>query len=103
MTHEEIEGAVIGALLLRNLDAYPQTFDVFSTLPVEAFGTRQYRDIYREIMRQALSKNVIDPVLVGELTQSSWSRNWKPFYASLVAKCDIEESYAESEFQKITR
>ncbi|UYK05193.1 antitermination protein Q [Yersinia enterocolitica] len=41
--------------------------------------------------------------LLPELTQSSWSRNWKPFYASLVAKCDIEESYAEDEFQRITR
>lgn len=42
-------------------------------------------------------------LLLPELTQSSWSRNWKPFYESLVAKCNIEESYAEDEFQKITR
>ncbi|WP_324606399.1 antitermination protein [Yersinia enterocolitica] len=41
--------------------------------------------------------------LLPELTQSSWSRNWKPFYEALVAKCDIEESYAEDEFQRITR
>ncbi|EKN6282908.1 antitermination protein [Yersinia enterocolitica] len=41
--------------------------------------------------------------LLPELTQSSWSRNWKPFYESLVAKCDIEESHAEDEFQRITR
>ncbi|MGX1957054.1 antitermination protein [Serratia proteamaculans] len=41
--------------------------------------------------------------LLPELTQSSWSRNWKPFYESLVAKCDIEEGVAASEFQKITK
>ncbi|WP_387440180.1 antitermination protein [Photorhabdus sp. RM105S] len=41
--------------------------------------------------------------LLPELTQSSWSRNWKPFYEKLVAKCDIEESRAASEFSKVTR
>lgn len=41
--------------------------------------------------------------LLPELTQSSWSRNWKPFYEALVAKCDIEEGMAAVEFQKITR
>jgi hypothetical protein len=41
--------------------------------------------------------------LLPELTQSSWSRNWKPFYESLVAKCDIEEGVAATEFQKITK
>ncbi|PVZ84847.1 antitermination protein [Serratia sp. S1B] len=41
--------------------------------------------------------------LLPELTQSSWSRNWKPFYELLVAKCDIEEGVAVSEFQKVTK
>ncbi|HFG0619220.1 TPA: replicative DNA helicase, partial [Yersinia enterocolitica] len=70
----------------------------FSTLPVEAFGTRQYRDIYREIMRQALSKNVIDPVLIGEAlggeyqaimsasVKLSWAIANLEQYASLVVK-----------------
>ncbi|QPE15938.1 antitermination protein [Providencia rettgeri] len=38
--------------------------------------------------------------LVPDLTQSSWSRNWKPFYEKLVAKCYIEESVAERTFRK---
>lgn len=41
--------------------------------------------------------------LLPKLTQSSWSRNWKPFYEALVAKCDIEEGVAAAEFQKITK
>ncbi|WP_075686360.1 antitermination protein [Serratia marcescens] len=41
--------------------------------------------------------------LLPELTQSSWSRNWKPFYEALVAKCDIEEGVAASVFNKITK
>ncbi|WP_347254370.1 antitermination protein [Leminorella grimontii] len=41
--------------------------------------------------------------LLPELTQSSWSRNWKPLYEQLVAKCDAEESTADATFQKITR
>ncbi|ENA1772551.1 antitermination protein [Yersinia ruckeri] len=41
--------------------------------------------------------------LLTELNERTWRRNWKPFYESLVAKCDIEESYAEDEFQRITR
>jgi len=42
-------------------------------------------------------------VLVPELTQSSWSRNWKPFFEKLVAKCEIEENHADLTFQRITR
>ncbi|WP_374448180.1 antitermination protein [Providencia sp.] len=41
--------------------------------------------------------------LVPDLTQSSWSRNWKPFYEKLASKCYIEESIAEREFEKIVR
>lgn len=40
--------------------------------------------------------------LLPELTQSSWSRNWKPLYESLVTKCEQEESYADTVFQRIT-
>lgn len=38
--------------------------------------------------------------LVPDLTQSSWSRNWKPFYEKLAGKCFIEESEAEQAFSK---
>ncbi|MEW5290312.1 antitermination protein [Erwinia papayae] len=41
-------------------------------------------------------------LLLPELTQSSWSRNWKPFFEQLVAKCEIEENYADMAFKKIT-
>lgn len=32
---------------------------------------------------------------IPELTQSTWSRNWKPFYENLVKQCSIEEEQAE--------
>ncbi|WP_308568108.1 antitermination protein [uncultured Providencia sp.] len=38
--------------------------------------------------------------LVPDLTQSSWSRNWKPFYEKLVSKGYIEEFEAEKLFLK---
>ncbi|KMV71904.1 molecular chaperone [bacteria symbiont BFo1 of Frankliniella occidentalis] len=41
--------------------------------------------------------------LVPELNERTWRRNWKPFYESLVSKCEIEESRACDEFKKITR
>lgn len=42
-------------------------------------------------------------VLVPDLTQSSWSRNWKPFFEKLVAKCEIEESHADAIFSQATK
>lgn len=42
-------------------------------------------------------------VLVPDLTQSSWSRNWKPFFEKLVAKCEIEESHADAMFRQVTK
>ncbi|HEM7133081.1 TPA: antitermination protein [Providencia rettgeri] len=41
--------------------------------------------------------------LVPDLTQSSWSRNWKPFYEKLSRKCLIEEGIAEQAFSKVTK
>ncbi|WP_455853144.1 antitermination protein Q [Pantoea endophytica] len=41
--------------------------------------------------------------LLPDLTQSSWSRNWKPFFESLVTKCEIEESHADAVFRKATK
>jgi len=41
--------------------------------------------------------------LLPELTQSSWSRNWKPLFEMLVSKCDQEENYANDIFDKVTR
>lgn len=42
-------------------------------------------------------------VLVPDLTQSSWSRNWKPFFEKLVAKCEIEENHADAMFRNVTK
>lgn len=41
--------------------------------------------------------------LVPALTQSSWSRNWKPFYQKLVEKCYTEEKWAEAVFNEVTK
>lgn len=40
---------------------------------------------------------------VPELQERTWNRNWKPYFEALVAKCDIEESYADSVFNEVTR
>lgn len=61
---EDMEGAVIGACLLRGAD--PEVMEVISSLPESAFSIRQYREIYRGICMQAHSKGVIDPMLLGE-------------------------------------
>ncbi|ARF49636.1 antitermination protein [Pantoea stewartii] len=42
-------------------------------------------------------------LLVPDLTQSSWSRNWKPFFEMLVSKCEIEEAHADAVFMKATK
>lgn len=39
--------------------------------------------------------------LIPDLTQSSWSRNWKPLYENLITQCFIEESVAEHTFKRI--
>ncbi|WP_109402818.1 antitermination protein [Proteus terrae] len=41
--------------------------------------------------------------IVPELTQSTWSRNWKPFYEKLISKCFTEENVAEKIFSKVTK
>lgn len=41
--------------------------------------------------------------LVPDLTQSSWSRNWKPFYEKLASKCFLEESAAEQAFSRVIK
>ncbi|MEQ5206588.1 antitermination protein [Proteus sp. fly-1067] len=41
--------------------------------------------------------------IVPELTQPTWSRNWKPFYEKLISKCFSEESSADAIFNKVTK
>lgn len=58
---------------------------------------RGYKRVPSSVAYQAIKH------LVPELTQPTWSRNWKPFYESLAGKCYTEESAAEAFFGKITR
>ncbi|WP_426817658.1 antitermination protein [Winslowiella sp. 2C04] len=60
-------------------------------------NARGFKRVPSSIAQTAIGK------LIPELTQSTWSRNWKPFYEKLVAKCDIEESRADAVFSMITR
>lgn len=61
---EDMEGAVIGAMLLRGADS--EVMDVIASLPASAFDVWQYREIYQGICAQARSSGVIDPILLGE-------------------------------------
>ncbi|MDI3441635.1 antitermination protein [Erwinia sp. V90_4] len=51
-------------------------------------GTRAYRAVH---------------TLLPELQERTWNNNWRPFFDRLVTKCEIEESHADAEFQKVTR
>lgn len=57
---------------------------------------RGYKRVPASVAYAAIS------VLLPKLTQSTWSRNWKPFYESLVTKCYVEESKANTVFNEIT-
>ncbi|MCX2192537.1 antitermination protein [Pantoea agglomerans] len=41
-------------------------------------------------------------VLIPDLQERTWNRNWRPFFDALVAKLEQEESHADQTFQKIT-
>ncbi|SET28729.1 antitermination protein [Thorsellia anophelis] len=41
--------------------------------------------------------------IVTELTQSTWSRRFKPLLDHLVIKCEIEENFANSTIKKVTK
>ncbi len=58
---------------------------------------RGYKRIPSSVAYQAIKH------IVPELTQPTWSRNWKPFYEKLISKCFLEESGAEVVFNKITK
>lgn len=80
---EDIEGAVIGAMLLRGADN--EVMDVIASLPASAFDMWQYREIYQGICAQARSKGLIDPILLGEqlpkhvvLIDESARKTWAP-------------------------
>lgn len=49
--NNDLEGAVIGAIFLRNTD--PEVLGILSRMPASVFSVRQYREIYSGICRQA--------------------------------------------------
>jgi len=80
---EDMEGAVIGAMLLRGTDS--DVMNVISSLPASAFAVWQYREIFEGICAQARSKGLIDPILLGEqlpehiaLIDASGRKPWAP-------------------------
>ncbi|RRZ90273.1 antitermination protein [Erwinia sp. 198] len=42
-------------------------------------------------------------LLLPNLHERTWNRNWKPFFEMLVTKCEIEESHADTQFRKVTK
>ncbi|HGN0867332.1 TPA: antitermination protein [Providencia alcalifaciens] len=81
---------------------------VLDEVQTELQGAPVYKDCSRcagkgfNRVPSSLAFNAIKH-LVPDLTQSSWSRNWKPFYEKLAGKCFIEESAAEQAFSKVTK
>ncbi|WP_114195495.1 replicative DNA helicase [Edaphovirga cremea] len=64
MTTEELEGAVIGAVLLRGLDA--DTFEALIDLPENAFSIGVYRNIWREMKQLAHGAGNLDGLVLIE-------------------------------------
>ncbi|MFW5410753.1 replicative DNA helicase [Pectobacterium brasiliense] len=61
---QDIEASVIGGLLVSGLT--PDASEVLSTLTDECFSVPLYRDIYREIKNQAITRSLIDGLMVAE-------------------------------------
>ncbi|RKS87303.1 replicative DNA helicase [Orbus hercynius] len=67
MSVQQLEGSVIGGLLLNG--ANQNSFDVLNIVNESMFTVGLYRNLFKEIKQQALSKNIIDPVILsGKLT-----------------------------------
>ncbi|MFQ6288201.1 antitermination protein [Yersinia enterocolitica] len=58
---------------------------------------RGYARLPAETVRLFICENIT------EITQPTWSRNFKPFYEMLITKCHQEENLADSELQKVTK
>ncbi|CNL20049.1 antitermination protein [Yersinia pseudotuberculosis] len=58
---------------------------------------RGYARLPAETVRLFICENIT------EITQPTWSRNFKPFYEMLITKCHQEEDLADSELQKVTK
>jgi len=96
MNAQDLEGQVIGGLI--NGGASPDAYEVLSFLPEEAFSIGAYREAYGEIKRQALSKSIIDLIMISEALggdslanlaeagKNNWSSANLKGYANLVRK-----------------
>lgn len=73
MNNQQLEGAVIGGLLLNG--ANQNSFDVLNMLCDEVFSVGLYRNLYHEIKQHALSKNLIDPLIISEKLTGNDSAN----------------------------
>lgn len=105
MNTQDLESQVIGGLLLNG--ASPDSFDVLSTLQEEAFSIQPYRAAFKEIKRQALSKSIIDPILVSnalgkgsdailsDATKKTWSKANLKGYAEEVRKAWIDRQIVD--------
>ncbi|MDR7875790.1 antitermination protein [Yersinia mollaretii] len=60
-------------------------------------SARGYARLPAETVRLFICENIT------EITQPTWSRNFKPFYEMLITKCHQEEDLADSELQKVTK
>ncbi len=99
----DLEGAVIGAILLRGAD--PEVMDVISRLPATAFSVSQYRDIYAGVCRQARGTGVIDPILlcgqmpgyeaiISATAPIAWAKSSLPSYvATLMRNAAVRDAY----------
>lgn len=64
MITQELEASVIGGLLISGMT--PESGEVIGTLEPEAFSIPLYQAMFREIQRQAKTRNLIDTMLVAE-------------------------------------
>ncbi len=64
MNELNLESAVISGLLSGG--ATQDAYDVFATLPEEAFSSSFLRRVYVEIKKQAFSSSLIDPIFIAE-------------------------------------
>lgn len=62
MHERELEYAVISGLLAGG--ASQDAYEVLATLPEEAFSSGYFRNVYKEIKKQALASSLIDPFLL---------------------------------------
>ena len=72
---EQIEGGVIGAMLLRGPDN--EVMELIATLPESVFNFVQYREIFRAIAVEVRGKGVIDPIIIAERLPEHSSVIWQ--------------------------